>query len=173
MIPNFEPSVIVPKLAALVRRQDTLLCSANLAPGPEYAAGMDKILPQYDNPLTRDWLMTFLIDLGVGRQDGKIRFVIEDDPAGSGAKRVTANFHFSRPREIQVEGNRFKFRPPDSLRLFFSYRYTPALVRSVLRRHGLRVLEEWIAASGEEGVFLCGRRRVPDRAHRLRSSAIR
>jgi uncharacterized SAM-dependent methyltransferase len=77
MIPNFEPQIILPKLASLVRPKDFLLFSANLAPGNNYAAGMKKILPQYDNPLTRDWLMTFLLDLGVGHSDGELRFKIE------------------------------------------------------------------------------------------------
>ena len=65
MIPNFEPEQILPKLASLIRENDFLLFSANLAPGNNYAAGMKRILPQYDNALTRDWLMTFLFDLGV------------------------------------------------------------------------------------------------------------
>ena len=60
MIPNFEPQEILPKLASLIRPEDFLLFSANLAPGDDYAAGVKKILPQYDNVLTRDWLMTFL-----------------------------------------------------------------------------------------------------------------
>ena len=65
MIPNFELELILPKLASLVRDGDLLPFSANLAPGLDYAAGMKRILPQYDNPLTRDWLLTFLLDLGV------------------------------------------------------------------------------------------------------------
>jgi uncharacterized SAM-dependent methyltransferase len=77
MIPNFEPQIILPKLASLVRPKDFLLFSANLAPGQNYAAGVKKVLPQYDNPLTRDWLMTFLLDLGVERNDGKLHFKIE------------------------------------------------------------------------------------------------
>jgi uncharacterized SAM-dependent methyltransferase len=77
MIPNFEPQIILPKLASLVRPKDFLLFSANLAPGNNYAAGVKKVLPQYDNPLTRDWLMTFLDDLGVEYNDGKLHFIIE------------------------------------------------------------------------------------------------
>ena len=80
MIPNFEPQVILPRLAALLRPADYLLFSANLAPGADYAAGVQRILPLYDNALTRDWLMTFLLDLGVETADGELRFVIEDDP---------------------------------------------------------------------------------------------
>jgi uncharacterized SAM-dependent methyltransferase len=154
MIPNFEPELILPRLASLLRPGDRLLFSANLAPGPDYAAGMRRILPLYDNVPTRDWLMTFLIDLGVEQTEGDLRFIIEDDPAGSGLKRVAARFYFSRPKEIRVDAERFEFRPGESIRLFFSYRHTAALVRDLLGRHGLCVLDQWIAKSEEEGVFL-------------------
>ena len=157
MIPNFEPEVILPRLAGLVRPEDYLLLSANLAPGADYAAGVQRILPLYDNDLTRDWLMTFLLDLGVQANDGELRFAIEDDPSGSGLKRVTACFHFARSREIQVDAQRFEFPTGESIRLFFSWRHTPALVRSLLGKHGLSVLDEWITKSGEEGVFLLSR----------------
>jgi uncharacterized SAM-dependent methyltransferase len=157
MLPNFEPHDILPRLATLVRRGDLLLFSANLAPGEDYADGMKKILPQYDNPLTRDWLMTFLLDLDVEQSDGQIRFGIEDDPAGSGLKRVTAHFHFSRCTKIQVDDASFEFRADESIRLFFSYRHTPGIVRTLLSQHGLAVPGQWVAKSGEEGVFLCHR----------------
>jgi uncharacterized SAM-dependent methyltransferase len=155
IIPNFEPQIILPKLAALVRRNDHLLFSANLAPGKSYADGMKRILPQYDNPLTRDWLMTFLLDLGVERTDGELRFRIESGGPGGRLKRVAADFRFARAREIKVDSERFGFCRGETLRLFFSYRHTPALVRSLLERHGLRVRDQWIARSEEEGVFLC------------------
>ncbi len=157
MIPNFEPEVILPRLAALVRPGDCLLLSANLAPGADYAAGVRRILPQYDNVLARDWLMTFLLDLGVEAGDGDLRFIIEDASAGTGLKRVAAYFRFSRAREVLVDAHRMGFSPGESIRLFFSYRHTPALVRELLGQHGLRVLDQWITRSGEEGVFLVSR----------------
>jgi uncharacterized SAM-dependent methyltransferase len=158
MIPNFAPQEILPKLASLVRPQDWLLFSANLAPGKNYAAGVKKVLPQYDNALTRDWLLTFLTDLGVARGDGKLQFKIKDD-AANGLKRITADFHFTRLVKIKIESESFEFRAGESIRLFFSYRYTPARVRKILSRYGLEVREEWISNSGEEGVFLCRQKR--------------
>jgi L-histidine Nalpha-methyltransferase len=155
MIPNFEPQIILPRLASLLRPADFLLFSANLAPGPDYAAGVQRILPLYDNDLTRDWLLTFLLDLGIERDDGMLRFTIEDDPAG--LKRITAHFHFTHPRQISVDGEAFEFRPGESIRLFFSYRHTPKKVRSLLGGQGIKVLDQWITQSGEEGVFLCQR----------------
>jgi L-histidine N-alpha-methyltransferase len=156
MIPNFEPQMILPKLMSLVRPKDFLLFSANLAPGKNYAAGMKKILPQYDNAATRDWLMVFLLGLGVRKNDGALRFSIED--GGFDLKRIVARFYFSRSRQIQVESEKFEFRRGESIRLFFSYRYTPKRVQKILGRHGLEVCEQWITKSEEEGVFLCCKR---------------
>ena len=159
MIPNFEPQLILPQLAALLRRGDSLLFSANLAPGPEYLAGVRKILPLYDNALTRDWLMTFLLDLGVKDSDGDLRFVIEKDPDGSDLLRVAAYFQFTRARKIVVDDKAFDFAKRERIRLFFSYRQTPALMLEMLAEHRLEVLAEWITQSEEEGVFLCSKRR--------------
>jgi len=155
MIPNFEPRLILPRLAALVRPKDFLLFSANLAPGTNYAAGVRKILPQYDNPPTRDWLMTFLTDLGIGRDEGRLRFEIENDKLD--LKRIVARYRFARRCHVAVEQQTFDFRPGDSIRLFFSYRYTPDRVSTMLARQGLEVIGQWITKSEEEGVFLCRR----------------
>lgn len=155
MIPNFEPGEILPKLTSLVRRRDHLLFSANLAPGPDYAAGVRKILPQYDNEATREWLLTFLLDLGVERRDGELRFGIER--AANSLRRVVARFQFQRSRTISVEGVHFRFRRGQAVRLLFSYRYTPEFVRQQLAQHGLSVSDQWLTKSGEEGVFLCRR----------------
>jgi uncharacterized SAM-dependent methyltransferase len=157
MLPNFEPGLVLPRIADLVGPKDTLLLSANLAPGPDYQAGVQQIVPLYDNALTRDWLQTFLFDLGVDSADGELRFSVENDSADSGAARVCAHFHFQRPRELQVAEKLFNFRAGESIRLFYSWRHTPALVRSQVQPLGLRVLDEWITPSGEEGVFLCRR----------------
>jgi uncharacterized SAM-dependent methyltransferase len=155
MIPNFEPEIILPKLAALLRSGDHMLFSANLAPGPDYAAGVEKILPGYDNPETRDWLFTFLHDLGVDPDDGQMEFSIEDSPAG--LKRIVVDFHFKKGRILKIEHEMFGFHTGTKIRLFFSCRYTPGRIKSLLAEHKLSILNQWIASSGEEGVFLCGR----------------
>ena len=156
MIPNFDPQMILPKLVACVPRNDWLLFSANLAPGKDYTDGMKKILPQYDNDLTRNWLMTFLLDLGIENKDGELRFSIEN--GGLGLKRVMARFHFQRSRRVQIEQEVFSFKRGDAIQSFFSYRYKPKRVSDLLDRHGFRVYREWITESEEEGVFLCRRR---------------
>jgi uncharacterized SAM-dependent methyltransferase len=157
MLPNFEPAMILPKLAALVRPGDSLLCSANLAPGTDYRKGVEQVLPLYDNALTRDWLMTFLSDLGVGADDGAMTFRIEEHPAGSGLLRIAAYFRFAREREVRIDSDAVAFQETDVLRLFFSYRHTPRLVRDLLAPQGLSVTARWISPCGEEGLFLASR----------------
>lgn len=156
MIPNFEPQIILPKLVSLVRPKDFLLFSASLAPGKNYAAGVKKVLPQYDNSQTHDWLMTFLLDLGLEKKDGKLKFTIET--GGSGLKRIVARFYFIRARRIEIEDQAFDFAAGESIRLFFSYRYTPERVRKILAANKMEIYGQWITKSGEEGVFLCRRR---------------
>ncbi|MDB6123870.1 MAG: hypothetical protein JWQ71_2863 [Pedosphaera sp.] len=158
MIPNFEPQMILSRLVGLMRPKDWLLFSANLAPGDDYAAGVQRILPLYDNELTKEWLITFLLDLGVEQGDGELKFTVEVDPGGSGLIRVAAYFHFKKERDIRVDEERFVFKEGDSIRLFFSYRHTPERVRTLLGQHGVEVLEQWITKSEEEGVFLCRRK---------------
>jgi uncharacterized SAM-dependent methyltransferase len=153
MIPNFEPRAIMPGLAGLLRREDLLLFSANLAPGLDYAAGLAHVLPQYDNELTRDWLLTFLTDLGIERDDGVLRIRVEDGELG--LKRIAADFQFSRARRISVDDQLIEFKPDDTVRLFFSYRYNIRSVEILLGEHGFTVLEQWMTTSQEEGVFLC------------------
>ncbi len=73
-------------------------------------------------------------------------------------KRIVADFYFTRSRRIEVDNEMFAFHAGETIRLFFSYRYTPERVRRVLGRYGLDVREQWITKSEEEGVFLCRKR---------------
>ena len=142
---------------SLVRPHDQLLVSANLAPGSDYAAGVQRIMPQYDNELTHEWLLTFLLDLGVNREDGGLKFTVQEFPPGGGLKRVAALFHFSKTCRLEMEGERIEFPEGENIRLFFSYRYTADRVRRLLSKHGFELREQWITDSEEEGVFLCRR----------------
>ena len=154
LIPNFEPHIILPRLAELLQPKDYLLLSANLAPGSDYAAGVQRMLALYDNALTRDWLMTFLFELGVEQDDGELRFAVQDCSEGTGLKRIVAHFHFERSRRLQVIADEIEFQAGERLRVFFSYRHTPDQMRALLKHYGMAELDRWISRSEEEGVFL-------------------
>jgi L-histidine N-alpha-methyltransferase len=157
LIPNFESDQILPILSPLLAEGDMLLLSANLAPGDDYFAGVASVLPLYDNPPTRDWLMIFLLDLGFEKTDGDLMFSIHHPGFRKPPPRllrIQATFILRRERTIEVEGESFRFATGETIRLFFSYRHTPALLRELLSGHGIQVEAEWLNSTGEEGVFL-------------------
>jgi L-histidine N-alpha-methyltransferase len=156
IIPNFEPVPLLSRIASLLRPEDLLLLSANLAPGTDYAAGVQRVLSQYDNELTRDWLLTLLLDLGIERNDGELRFTIQSDEQQ--LRRITAEFELKHDRKICVLGEMIDFAKGERIRVFFSYRHTPQTIRALLSEQGVEVLGEWLNDAGEEGVFLCQRR---------------
>ena len=158
MIPNFEPGMILPRLAALLRTDDWLLFSANLAPGADYAAGVTQILPQYDNPETRRWLWTVLEDHGAGSEEQRLQFAVEPDPLEPDLLRLAAHWDVTRDATLALEQEHFPIEAGERFRLFFSYRHTPITVVRLLGKHGLTVVDGWSTSSGEEGVFLCRRR---------------
>jgi L-histidine Nalpha-methyltransferase len=152
MIPNFEPDVILPRLAALLQAGDLLLFSANLAPGPDYAAGVERVFSGYHNRQTADWLLTFVNDLGIGPDDGRLEFSMEE---ASGLRRIVADFRFHQPRNLTVDGEVFNFSGGEKIRLFFSCRYTPDRVERLWKTWHFEMLGHWISPSEEEGVFFC------------------
>jgi L-histidine N-alpha-methyltransferase len=154
MIPNFLPHEILPILARFIDQEDILLMSANLSPGEDYLAGIDKILFQYDNDLTRDWLMTILLDVGLHKDDGEICFSIKDDLMEPGLKRINCTFKVSRKIDLNIDNNRIQWQEGDEVQLFFSYRYTSPKLETVLRQYQLSLVDYWEGANQEEGVYL-------------------
>ncbi len=157
MLPNFLPGEVLSRLRGLLAPGDRLLVSANLAPGEVYAAGVERILPLYDNEPTREWLLGVLLDIGVERDDGVMEVRVASCPEGSGLLRVEATFRFARGRQVTVEGEPVRFDAGECFRLFYSYRHTVDRVAAQLASHGIAVDGSWTDPAGDEGVFLARR----------------
>jgi uncharacterized SAM-dependent methyltransferase len=95
------------------------------------------------------------MDLGISKNDGTLLFQIED--TAENLKRIVAGYRLKRARQIRIDDDSFSFEAGETIRLFFSYRYTPERIRALLASHKLHVHEQWMTKSGEEGVFLCRR----------------
>ena len=145
IIPNFPPKNILPQLKALLRPGDYLLFSANLTPN-----GMETILPQYDNQLTRDWLAEFPKSHGAGRGEVRVAIKSEDD-----LEYISASFIFQESCVMEASENLFKFYPGDSLQLFVSYRYSINSLARTLEPYGIKIEKSFQSRNGEEGVFIC------------------
>ena len=155
MMPNFIPGSVLPQLSGLIRPSDLLIVSANLAPGLDYEAGVEQVLPLYDNAMTRDWLWSVLLDLGVERDDGKMDFTIARRAESSGLLRIESAVTFGRACRIKYGGVTYEYASGDTFRLFFSYRHTPDRLAAMLAPHGVEMQAHWTNMSGEEGVFVC------------------
>jgi L-histidine Nalpha-methyltransferase len=152
MLPNFEPADALKPLSNLLRAEDALLISANLAPGSDYMAGVEKVLPLYDNELTRRWLATSLLDAGLDISPKDIEFSIESI---GDLLRIEATYRFRGPQQIYIDGEHFDFKAGETFRLFFSYRHTPDRLRALLAQYKIEIRQQWVTTSGEEGIFLC------------------
>ena len=155
MIPNFHPEHIVPKLAMLLQSGDLLLASANLAPGSDYIAGVQAVFAQYDNPLTKDWLQTTLLDAGVDPAAGQLSFAVAGGSAELGASRITAVFKPFADIRLSIGGQPILWPAQQPVQLFFSYRYTTNMIKNSFATHGIEVLQAFESTTQEEGVYLC------------------
>jgi hypothetical protein len=123
-------------------------------PGEDETAGLEEILPQYDNALTRRWLMTALDDLDIPSDRYFISFSVQTSPDDPVLKRIVAEAIFSEATEVAYEGKHYTFQPEDSFELFFSNRYQPALLEKHGQSHGFELYRRHFLESGEEGVWL-------------------
>ncbi|MDB6055923.1 MAG: hypothetical protein JWN25_3446 [Verrucomicrobiales bacterium] len=152
MIPNFEPQEVLPYLAQLLRPQDLLVFSANLAPGNDYRQGTQKILPLYNNLETKEWLQTILFDFGCDHTTGELTIEVEETP--SGLLRINATYRFKEDFIFHLDDQKYPFTRGETFRLFFSYRYTDALIEKELAKYYLNIQSRWITNSKEEAVYL-------------------
>jgi uncharacterized SAM-dependent methyltransferase len=158
LTPNFLPSWLFSRLSSLMRPQDQLLLSANLAPvaqareaGPEaYPTACESILPQYNNPETLRWLTQVLSDWGIERFLSTPHFSLQHFENILG---FSLQCEWLEETRLEWEDAPFRARAGEKLRLFFSLRYTPERLADTLHAFGLHTLEGFITPCRQEGVW--------------------
>jgi uncharacterized SAM-dependent methyltransferase len=160
LTPNFLPSQIFGGLSGLFRKQDVLLLSANLAPVEDdteaaYQKGCGEILSQYDNPVTRTWLRQILLDWNIAQYLSEPHFQIMAFETILG---FAAHCEWLADAQFSWEGAPFQAHAGNTLRLFFSLRYTPPRLAQLLKRYGLSLGPGHITPCGQEGVWRVARR---------------
>ena len=156
MIPNFEYRAFLPSLRSLMRPADLLLISANLSPTP-CAESQAHILPQYDNPFAHAWFGGLLNSLGFPASH--VRITVQAEPLRPDGHlwQIQAYASFLQAVTVTVYDEAFHFTPDERLDLFFSNRFTPQVMPHILADAGLRIVETFLLASHEEGIYLCAR----------------
>jgi uncharacterized SAM-dependent methyltransferase len=154
MLPNFVYQTFLPYVWRLLRPADLLLLSANLSPHP-YPDSVPHILPQYDNPLARAWFGGLLESLGFSAADLDVTVRARPLSADGQVWQIHSEAHCQRPVGVTLYEECHEFSAGERLQLFFSNRFTPQIMPQILADAGLIVLESFLFASQEEGIYLC------------------
>lgn len=138
VLPNLNPLPLLRRLRREMQPGDLLLFSANLAPGKSGFVGARRILPQYDNPPTRQWLERAVQYFRPRLFNGHLEFGVFADPHQRSLARIEARWISSRRKSI----------------VFSSRRPTTFQVESWIVSARLRKLSRFIDPDGEEGIWL-------------------
>jgi len=142
VLPNLNPLPLLRSIGRCMKKDDLLLFSANLAPGIKGRSGAIRVLPQYDNRPTRNWLNAAILRYRPKLPKGHLEFGVFPDPKQKNLARIEARL-MSNQLPIVV---------------FSSRRPTHPQVESWIQVSGLRRLKRWIEPRGEEGVWLVTRK---------------
>lgn len=154
LLPTLSPAESHDCLGRWWSAGSRLLFSANLIPGGKEAAGLQAILPQYDNTLTRRWLGLFLEDSGIAAHAGEMQFSMEQYAGQPPVWSIAADWVFREAVDWSLGGAALSCAAGERLRLFASYRYTLAQVAAMVGTWERRLAGTWTDAAGEEAVFL-------------------
>ena len=138
VLPNLNPLPLLRSIRRLMKKDDLLLFSANLAPGQSSHTGALRILPQYDNRPTRNWLEAAILRYRPKLPKGHLEFGVFPD-----SKQKTL---------AQIEARWISLRKIHTV--FSSRRPTSSQVEAWIRSAQMRKLERYIDSLGEEGLWL-------------------
>jgi len=142
VLPNLTPLPLLKRIARFLRPEDLFLFSANLAPGTKGHSGALRVLPQYDNPPTREWLEAAVAQFRPRLPKGRLEFGIFSDPQQKSLARIEARWISQRK----------------TFTVFSSRRPTSSQVEAWIRTARLRKVARYLDPLGEEGVWLVARK---------------
>src|SRR5262249_61965050 len=126
-----------------MRPGDMLLLSANLSPGL-YADAVERILPQYDNPLARAWYAGLLDSLGFAASAIQLAVRTRLLRADGHIWQICAEATVQHQRQLTVYDETFRFAAGESIEVFFSNRFTPQVMPEVLAEAGLTLVQTFL-----------------------------
>jgi SAM-dependent methyltransferase len=142
VLPNLTPLPLLKRIARFLRPEDLFLFSANLAPGTKGHSGALRVLPQYDNPPTREWLEAAVAQFRPRLPKGRLEFGIFSDPQQKSLARIEARWISQRK----------------TFTVFSSRRPTSSQVEAWIRTARLRKVARYLDPLGEEGVWIVARK---------------
>ncbi|MEM9445399.1 MAG: L-histidine N(alpha)-methyltransferase [Verrucomicrobiota bacterium] len=152
MIPNMSPAHALAKLSHGLELGDILIISANLLGDQMDEHGL---ITQYDNPETKHWLECFWDDLDVPEDTWNWEFNLCNAAVqGINYLRVEVNALFNDDLDINYERNVIKVEARESVRTFFSNRFSSEAFTELVEKHSFKVKHVELLPDQSEGVWV-------------------
>ena len=148
---SFDPLAEIRYIAQCLKPGDRLIIDGEI-----YDA--QKTMGRRDNPAARQFVASLLANVGIGEDDGEIRFNAKVDERHPGLHLITRSFRAGRDISATVAGREIPLERGESIGLNFQYAYTPEAWRWLLENHGgLAVQKEYRSPDSRFLTALCAK----------------
>jgi uncharacterized SAM-dependent methyltransferase len=146
---SFDPLAEIRYLAQCMKPEDRLIIDGEIHHAQESMA-------RRDNPAAYKFLSTLLANVGIGEEDGEIRFSLKRDDRHDGLHLITRSFRAARDVSATVAGQEIAMQRGEHIGMNFQYTYTPDAFRWLLREQGgLQILAEHVSPDGRFLTAVC------------------
>ena len=145
----FDPLAEVRYLAQCMKPGDRLILDGEIFQE-------QKTLAMRSNPAARKFVWTLLGCVGIGEDDGEVRFDLKRDERHDGLRLITRHFRASRDITATVAGEAMELQRGERIGLNFVYVYTPEAFRWLLTEQGgLEIESEYLSSDGRFVTAVC------------------
>jgi uncharacterized SAM-dependent methyltransferase len=126
---SFDPLAEIRYLAQFMKTGDRLIIDGELHDA-------EKSMARRDNPASRKFVSSLLASVGIGADDGEIRFNAKRDDRHEGLHLITRSFRANRDVSATVASQEIQLERGERIGLNFQYLYTPEAFRWLLTEQG-------------------------------------
>lgn len=134
---SFDPLAEIRYVAQCMKPEDRLIIDGEIY-------DEQKTMGRRDNPAARKFVSALLASVGIGNDDGEIKFGHKTDERHAGLHLFTRHFRAARDLSATVAGEEISLARGERIGLNFQYTYTPEAFRWLLEKQGgLEIVTEY------------------------------
>jgi uncharacterized SAM-dependent methyltransferase len=146
---SFDPLAEIRYVAQCMKAEDRLIIDGEIF--DEHAS-----LARRDTPAVRKFLSAMLASVGIGDNDGEIRFTLKHDDRHDGLHLITRYFRAERDLSATVAGRQIELQRGERIGLNFQYVYTEKSFEWLVHAQGgLEILKRYDSPDGRFLTALC------------------